>query len=929
MRGERGAASALADALSELGYGELIQAPEPTAAGSYRQTWRDVARKTRTSAGLHFTGGIPMVAAVSLDDLDEVGDLQQKFWNFGRVPLLFAEVDGMLHGYTGMRKPARSADGHDTLLGAGTPALYRYSRYAMESGRGLAHLASIFKKGEQVDQVLLKNLRAFRQRYTQLSGGAVEAILGGSLLVKYMEDRRILSADHLDELCGYERLDDVLNDGVRPTARLFEALAERFNGDVFGGMGRHLRELPTAVTQDVASLLNGDELETGQRALWPYDFAAIPTVLVSAIYEELLSDVKQQNAAHYTPVWLIDLILDELLPWNERGKPLIVDPACGSGAFLAAAYNRLLARLEADTGGPPTFDDSIQMLRECIFGFEIDASATAITVFGLYLTLLERQDPPTIWREGRLPNLSGSNVLTIDAFDPRTAQFDGTADIIVGNPPWKSKLSPTVNDWLDSNKYIVGDQQLAQAFMWRSHSLLRDGGKMGLVLPTNIFHGDRAARFRDDFNAKVGDRLTVDLTALRRRLFSTAAMPATILCTSKGHATESQHTEILAPPHPGNKALDGIILAPSDIATMDAGPQTRPNIDSDIIATMATHPKLKSFRFIVGRGFQIRGGDEYDPGILSTIPFVARSSIHSFNIDEFGPPIDTVLHRTRNPAQYRGPLILVGRSIHYLNGIQAALVDSDAGFDDTVIGIAGGPKDDNLRLAILGYLNSSVCLYWHLTTASALVRGRPVISPVEHTNFPIAPPSPALTREVRRLNRQGGHLLDRARLNDIVFDCYGINTPQRLHINDAVATFLRSESDNRLEFREPSGAALTDYVFRLRTVLLEVIGDVFPHTEVTLVPDIIASHVTVRIDLIQQSTPPDVAQLRYEFDRASAPAADLSRVLAQRSAILVHGARIHIIKPNELRLWKLSCADADAASIIEAVLSVADDADVT
>jgi len=94
----------------------------------------------------------------------------------------------------------------------------------------------------------------------------------------------------------------------------------------------------------VADLLRGTR--NGQLNLWPYyDFSVIPAELLSNIYEEFLAEHRRDSASFYTPGYLADLVLDEIFPEESGDRPAaVLDPACGSGMFLARAYLDRAAR---------------------------------------------------------------------------------------------------------------------------------------------------------------------------------------------------------------------------------------------------------------------------------------------------------------------------------------------------------------------------------------------------------------------------------------------------------------------------------------------------------------------------------------------------------------------------------------------------------
>src|ERR1041384_4765669 len=103
---------------------------------------------------------------------------------------------------------------------------------------------------------------------------------------------------------------------------------------------RHLKTIADFVSGRVA-------MQSKQGLLWQqYSFDAIPLELISSIYEEFVTKVKKKRAGTvYTPPHVVDFVLDEVLPWDDRAWNVrILDPACGSGIFLVKAFQRLVHR---------------------------------------------------------------------------------------------------------------------------------------------------------------------------------------------------------------------------------------------------------------------------------------------------------------------------------------------------------------------------------------------------------------------------------------------------------------------------------------------------------------------------------------------------------------------------------------------------------
>jgi len=317
---------------------------------------------------------------------------------------------------------------------------------------------------------------------------------------------------------------------------LTRKLDEWLNGSVF--------PLPTTTgppLQDyhigfVAGIFRGDQLVAEDESALQlaldfqvYDFSYIPIETLSVVYEQFLHAVDadeprsrgREQGAYYTPVPLVDFVLTEL----DQRLPLqlgrrVLDPACGSGAFLVQCYRRLVEReRKRRLPGALSPDDLRNLLVEHIFGVDRDPDACQIARLSLTLALLDNVELDDL--DGnpdfRLPDLGRHNVIAGDFFDTeipwQTKCSHTTFDWIVGNPPWVS-ITPSdagryetgqwpwghVWKWLSAPErkrvFPVGGNQAAEAFAWKVTEHLRDDGVIGLVLPAMSLFNDASKRFR-------------------------------------------------------------------------------------------------------------------------------------------------------------------------------------------------------------------------------------------------------------------------------------------------------------------------------------------------------------------------------------------------------------------------------------------------
>jgi len=194
----------------------------------------------------------------------------------------------------------------------------------------------------------------------------------------------------------YADLASVLRDHA-DTYSLLRFLDQRFNGDLFPG-----KEVPTGQCDQVW-VVEMAEVQQAHLVLWPlYAFDVIPLGFVSNIYEAFVH--KRSKSTVYTPVHLVDFLLDGVLPWDgEEWNLRILDPACGSGVFLVRAFQRLIHRWRQ--AHPDREPDGVVLasLLENNLGVDIDPAAVRVASFNLYLGPMRRAGPRSIGKRCAFP----------------------------------------------------------------------------------------------------------------------------------------------------------------------------------------------------------------------------------------------------------------------------------------------------------------------------------------------------------------------------------------------------------------------------------------------------------------------------------------------------------------------------------------------
>lgn len=266
---------------------------------------------------------------------------------------------------------------------------------------------------------------------------------------------------------------------------------------------------------------------------------------------------RKRDGVYYTPEKIVNYLVEQTLgPWfaeakAEAGWPSpdeglpdaaqvaayearvarmrIVDPACGSGAFLISAFRRLLderiaVRRERERLAAGAFPGAIDepaliadILENNIYGVDINPASLEIAKLALWLHSSRAEAPlcsldrtmrcfnsligPDFWNNrGPDPALRDRvNATTTwrDAFpevwpDGRAGGFD----IVLGNPPYVKlqnirKLDGAVADWLQGDRgddtfdsARTGNFDLYLPFIEQGLRLLAPGGRMAYIAPS-------------------------------------------------------------------------------------------------------------------------------------------------------------------------------------------------------------------------------------------------------------------------------------------------------------------------------------------------------------------------------------------------------------------------------------------------------------
>jgi hypothetical protein len=352
------------------------------------------------------------------------------------------------------------------------------------------------------------------------------------VLIKYLEDREVFPNDvwfgkfHK----GARNFFDVLEGGnPNEVHRLLNFLANKFNGDVFDLSDFKGEVLSEEVLKNFAMLV-GKRTIKKQLYLWEqFSFEHLPVEVISHLYQHFVVD---GHGAVYTPPFLAELLLDHSMPYSKSltGKERILDPACGSGVFLVGAFRRLINIWRSNHDWKkPDVETLKTILRERIFGVDLDRNAVDLAAFSLSLALCDALRPEVIWEELKFARLRDANLFEKDFFQLLLETRQGAPtilsqsfDVVIGNPPFESKLTPAGNEINNlqeqkaSSRGQLPDKQIAHLFLEQGLSILRPKtGRICLIQPSGFLYNRNVNTFRTYLLNKYQFKTVFDFTSIR------------------------------------------------------------------------------------------------------------------------------------------------------------------------------------------------------------------------------------------------------------------------------------------------------------------------------------------------------------------------------------------------------------------------------
>ena len=348
--------------------------------------------------------------------------------------------------------------------------------------------------------------------------------------------------------------DDILKDDLLILSKY------DFNTDVDVNILGHIFEHSLSEIEEIEAQLKGEEVDKAKGKRKKDGVFYTPKYITKYIVDntvgKLCSEKKEEFGLH------IDFDVQDYQKSdgsvNQKGKKLfhtlesykewllslkILDPACGSGAFLNQALSFLMEEhkniddLIAELTNTPLriFDTDKAILENNIFGVDINDESVEIAKLSLWLR--------TAQKGRKLSNLNNNIKCGNSLIDDPAVAGDkafkweeefpeifakGGFDVVIGNPPYVQ--SKEFSEYYTDNYNTASSGDLYALFYEKSIHLLANNGLLGFITPSSFMTNIGFISLREEL-LKHKIKALIDLGA---NVFSDASVDSAVIIIQKG-----------------------------------------------------------------------------------------------------------------------------------------------------------------------------------------------------------------------------------------------------------------------------------------------------------------------------------------------------------------------------------------------------------
>ena len=690
----------------------------------------------------------------------------------------------------------------------------------------------------------------------------VLSFLGRALFFRFLWDRKIILPNELDSICPdtdshagcFENvlnsvatcqwLDQTFNGDLLPFSEdyisVFEKADRQTNGKIFLHLQAILKSWEYAGISSFQTVIDWGDL----------DFAHIPIGVLSQVYENFSkiwdSQQREQTSAYYTPKNIARYLVDDAFEGLSNKKDArILDPSCGAGIFLVLAFRKLVAARWEHDGKRPNTKTIQSILYRQICGFDVSESALRLSALSLYITAIELNGTPRPPKSLKFPKPLQDIVLhnhrrpeerdikdfvlgSLRSDIPN--EFDGSFDIIIGNPPW-SRLKGDKSEFTKLTRKVLKERGLTDIaetynnphnnpdlpFLWKSAQWSKPGGIIAMALPGRIFLKQSKAG-KDAFNAILkGLEITGILNGSNladSEVWPGMNQPFMLFFARNRIPSKNSYFHFITPHfekdlnNNGRIKIDYQSANPISVSKLTESPRLLKTLAIGTILDQELLDKInkldwqtvksywKSKKLYNGRGYDLSPKlKQYDASFMHGLPIFAKPDNRAFSVDftYLEKFTNSTAHMPRRIELYTAPLLVIPQSPGSSRHIaKSYLLRESAAFSQSYYGFSSAGIVNIYPIVLLHLItHSDLFRYYVLMTCSRIGAERRTMTKYDLENFPFPNVGELSEAQQQTMLKLSNRLEKNTRkpwdeINEFIFDLYGLDDNDKQVIKDTL-----------------------------------------------------------------------------------------------------------------------------------------------
>lgn len=413
------------------------------------------------------------------------------------------------------------------------------------------------------------------------------------------------------------------------------------------------------------------------------------------------------------------------------------------GIFLEECFRKILeANLNKD--GYIEDDEKInKLLCENIYGVDINEEAIDVTIFSLYLTIMDYKNPKSL-QNYHFPNLKNLNLFVSDFFDENLNNILKTKkfDLIIGNPPWGSVKGNHI-EYCNKNNLPHQRAEISRSFVFKAKELCNENTKCCLVLPAKLLYNKEqpAIKTRNILLENTKIEKIVEMSAVRKLIFKNAVAPSFIIIFKKNNEDYLKNNieYVSFKPNIFFELFNIILIERDDIKNVSQAFLNEndwawktilygTNYDIDIIKKLKSNYSNIN-EIIEENNFISKTGISANDGEKDSTKYIGKKLINSDNgIDHFMINTNNLtifekekIYRVGNEEQFKPPYCLFKKGVNIKNyKNRSVYTEEEIIYLNGITCIKGKEEDKEVLKNITGLLNSSLYAYLNLMLSASI-----------------------------------------------------------------------------------------------------------------------------------------------------------------------------------------------------------------